>query len=168
MSLIRRRVHFVTEAIGFVLRYRALWDKIMGLLVVLLVPDRYEAFVKADSLKREFLKVVGPTLALDVVENSIAMVQEFDDDFRTAEAHGSGRLRKLIYTDTIDPEELHEQFLAYMLLAELWVAALADALAPDREKPLNPPAYLEDHADLVQALRAAVSRTLRPPLNPVR
>jgi hypothetical protein len=85
----------------------------------------------------------------------------------TAEAHGSGRLRKAIYSDSLDVGKLHDEFSEYMYLAELWAASIADTLVPDREQPPSRPVYERDHLEIVNALRTALSRTLRPSLRPV-
>jgi hypothetical protein len=94
---------------SYVLRYRALWDKIMGFLVLLLAPDQYDRFSSAKSRKKEFkniaLKIqdVPDTL----VEQISVFVTLFDDSFRTAEAHGTGTLRK--YSFLMEPIQENPQ-----------------------------------------------------------
>jgi hypothetical protein len=84
---------------SFVLRYRAIWDKLMGVVILLLEPDKYQKFVKSSSRKKKFVKILNerggqwPVYALHVSET----IKIFDERFRTAEAHGSGRLRKLTF-----------------------------------------------------------------------
>ena len=43
---------------SFVLRYRALWDKVMGLLILMDAPLHYDQFMKAGSRKKEFIKIM--------------------------------------------------------------------------------------------------------------
>ncbi len=81
---------------SFVLRYRAIWDKIMGLLILMHSPNEYEKFMKASSRKKEFIKIAKlnkftQEFFLDDLEK---LLTDFDNKFRTAEAHGSGVLRK--------------------------------------------------------------------------
>lgn len=85
---------------SFVLRYRAIWDKIMGLLVLMHSPNEYEKFMKANSRKKEFIKIAksnefAQEIFLDELER---LLTSFDNKFRTAEAHGSGVLRKYSFS----------------------------------------------------------------------
>jgi len=84
---------------SFIFRYRAVWDKLMGFLILLISPEEYNAFIKADSRKGSFKKIAknhldsSPYLSeiIKIIDNDI---KQFDDDFRTPEAHYAGRLRK--------------------------------------------------------------------------
>ena len=51
----KMEIHRFTTA--YVLRYRALWDKLLGLMVLLFVPDEYEAFTNAKSKRLRFQKL---------------------------------------------------------------------------------------------------------------
>lgn len=42
---------------GYVLRYRALWDKLMGLMILIFAPQEYEAFINAKSKRARFQKL---------------------------------------------------------------------------------------------------------------
>lgn len=94
---IRMREH--RYATSFVFRYRALWDKLMGLLILLAEPTKYERYVSAKSRKAEFKKisVVSLTLSSELAEQISDILSTFDNDFRTPEAHGMGRLRKYTF-----------------------------------------------------------------------
>lgn len=83
------------HATGFVLRHRAAWDKIMGLLLLLTAPDKYEQFANAGSKKKAF-KRLAPSLGISEEQMSVIIsnLQTFDDRFRTSEAHGTGTIRK--------------------------------------------------------------------------
>ena len=93
------RLDLFGAATSFVLRYRAVWDKLMGVIVLLLEPDKYQKFVKSNSRKKNFVKILKerggqwPIYAQKVGE----IIEIFDSQFRTAEAHGSGKLRKLAF-----------------------------------------------------------------------
>ncbi|SDG06678.1 MULTISPECIES: hypothetical protein [unclassified Duganella] len=85
---------------AFIFRYRAMWDKLMGLLVLYFYPDRYDSFVSSQSRKKAFGKIwqdhhfVTPGFLADFAQRLTA----FDNTFRTPEAHGTGSLRKWSFT----------------------------------------------------------------------
>jgi len=85
---------------SYILRYRALWDKLMGFLVLLLAPTEYERFCKSKSKKNCFRKIAqGATHLSDEFVSSLEnMLLKFDNEFRTPEAHGTGVLRKYSFT----------------------------------------------------------------------
>ncbi|MBB5543352.1 hypothetical protein A8H39_10770 [Paraburkholderia fungorum] len=81
---------------AYVLRYRALWDKLMGLIVLTEAPAEYESFMGARSRKKDFRRIaekhqIANAEFLDSLEG---LITRFDNTFRTSEAHGTGRLRK--------------------------------------------------------------------------
>lgn len=86
-------------ASSFVFRYRALWDKLMGLLVMLAEPAKYERYVSAQSRKRDFKKICAASenIPNDLADQIFNVLTKFDNDFRTPEAHGTGRLRKFTF-----------------------------------------------------------------------
>jgi hypothetical protein len=90
----RMKAHQHTTA--FVLRYRAIWDKLMGILILNYSPDNYEAFRKADSRKGKFKKLAKeiPELGEDFAKNTFEYLEQFDQIFRTPEVHWTGSLRK--------------------------------------------------------------------------
>lgn len=81
---------------SFVLRYRALWDKVMGLLILMDAPLHYDQFMKAGSRKKEFIKIARSQKICEEVfiEQIVDLLTTFDNRFRTSEAHGTGVLRK--------------------------------------------------------------------------
>jgi hypothetical protein len=90
---------------SYVFRYRALGDKIMGLLVLMHAPDRYEAFLRARSRRASFEACTRDVSTIS--PGFVAIIQQllkgFDDEFRTAETHGTGRLRKWSFSmDSMD------------------------------------------------------------------
>ena len=111
---------------SFVLRYRALWDKVMGLLVLLLVPNDYEKFQKAKSRKKMFRKIaLGSGSIPDNYVTSIeSAIEDFDRIFRTAEAHGTGSLRKWTLTMEKFTENPQSQLFGYWNLINDTVVVL--------------------------------------------
>lgn len=85
---------------SFVLRYRALWDKIMGFLVLYFKPDEYDKFYKGPSRKKRFKKIAKeiPIITDGFINDIEEIITKFDNMFRTSEAHGSGVLRKWSFT----------------------------------------------------------------------
>jgi hypothetical protein len=91
---------------AFVLRFRAFLDKLMGFLVMLKKPDRYDEFVGSKSRRKSFAKLFNE-LSLDqgIFDSIVTAVDIIDTKFRTAEAHGSGVLRKLVFqVNALDSE----------------------------------------------------------------
>ncbi|MDO6814015.1 hypothetical protein [Tenacibaculum soleae] len=85
---------------NFIPKYRAIWDKIMGIMILMFKPESYEKYRKAKSRKKEFQK-----LALEIqqipnefAENIIKGITDFDNNFRTPEVHGTGKIRKWSFT----------------------------------------------------------------------
>lgn len=89
-------LHWHHALSGFILRYRSLWDKIMGCLVLMYQPRSYEKFLKADSRKKKFRRLASEFQAgaIDIVSIIDGQISRFDDIFRTPEAHGAGSIRK--------------------------------------------------------------------------
>ena len=81
-------------------RYRAIWDKIMGIFVLRYESGMYKKYCRADSRKAEFKKIFDNSQ--DVTQETALkitnQVQEFDDKFRTPEVHGAGSVRKWSFT----------------------------------------------------------------------
>ena len=85
---------------SFVLRYRALWDKLMGFFVLYYSPEQYDKFCKSKSRKKCFrtLSKDIPQLSDEFVQIVEGLLTKFDNKFRTPEAHGTGTLRKYSFT----------------------------------------------------------------------
>jgi hypothetical protein len=96
---------------SFVLRYRALWDKLMGLLILIYVPHQYERFIAAKSRKKKFkdISVQANTLDSKLADALLQLIERFDNEFRTPEAHGTGALRKwsFVVTELSQDRSLH-------------------------------------------------------------
>lgn len=110
---LRMKLHRHTSA--YIYRYRSLWDKIMGLLVLVLAHNEYEKFSKAQSKKKAFAKI-GKSYTLlpsKTVEDIQSILQKFDDKFRTGEVHGTGSLRKVSFI-WAEIEKSHQtEFIEY-------------------------------------------------------
>lgn len=91
---------------SYVLRYRAIWDKVMGFLILFYSPKDYETFTASKSKQRTFRKLSQNIVQItpEVVQQIGEVLTEFDNTFRTPEAHGTGALRKWTWL----MESLHE------------------------------------------------------------
>jgi len=96
---------------SLIFRYRALWDKIMGLYILIISPNAYETFISSKSKKFKFKKIMS-TVSLfpeKILSEIDTLLTDFDDKFRTAEAHVTGKLRK--YSLSMEPFHNNEQAL---------------------------------------------------------
>ncbi|MCI4566354.1 hypothetical protein [Lysobacter sp. CFH 32150] len=137
---------------SFVLRYRAIWEKIFGLLLLIYAPQMYEVFSGAKRKTSRFL-----TYAKDIKEipaNFCALSREvttrFDQTFRTPESHGTGSLRKWTLLMEAMDQNPQMQLIGYWNVLNESVRCLK--LAIDASSP-NP-------------LEAAVANYLRKPKQP--
>ena len=121
---------------AFALRCRAFWDKVMGVLFLLCEPGKYEAFVKTPRRKRFFARNAAewpdpPPHLLRFLEDPnfrgldpnprfpkiLERVMEHLDGIRTAEAHGTGTLRKSTLGTVPIDESGHAQLVAHYNIA---------------------------------------------------
>jgi len=94
---------------SFVLKYRAMWDKIMGFLILTIVPEAYENYMQAKSRKKRFKDIFSKldSGAAWFAEEIHTKITSFDDKYRTAEAHGTGVIRKYAFEmDSLDESPL--------------------------------------------------------------
>ena len=94
--LFKKKMKMLHENIDLVMRYRAFYDKFMGVLVLAFCPDEYDSFVKADSRKKEFGKKMTDHLDPCEIKSLNASISHLDDTFRTPEVHQTGRMRKWV------------------------------------------------------------------------
>ncbi|HKI87756.1 MAG TPA: hypothetical protein VKA38_01930 [Draconibacterium sp.] len=82
----------------YVTRYRALMDKLMGLLVILFAPKDYEKYRRARSRKNKFKNIFKETdLPINInIEALFNFLEKFDSKYRTPEVHSTGSLRKSV------------------------------------------------------------------------
>ncbi|WP_305838165.1 hypothetical protein [Photobacterium leiognathi] len=85
---------------SYVFRYRAIWDKIMGLSVLLQVPDEYDSYHSSKSKKKAFRKRAEKMAVVPAgdIKDFEGLLTEFDKTFRTPEAHGTGSIWKYNFT----------------------------------------------------------------------
>ncbi len=92
------RITFLNHANSFVLRCRAYWDKLMGLLVLVFKSDRYKQFEKAESRKETFQSIANSFLTPESIRSLMDLL-ELLNRHRTPEAHATGCLRNWTLKD---------------------------------------------------------------------
>lgn len=114
LFLIKLEVH--RNEANYIVRYRAVWDKIMGILLLLQSEDLYEKYNSSKSRKKAFKKLsINSTLYdNEFVEYVETHVTYFDDNLRTGEIHRFGSLRKYFSLKNPHKEE------AYLKLRSSW------------------------------------------------
>lgn len=110
-ALFARRMHLYHAASNCVLRTRAIWDKVMGVLILLLSPSEYEPWLKKEKRKKAFCELTKNWAEYGerMTERIQRIVSALDGEFRTAEAHGMGRLRKWAFATQIGEDDPFEE-----------------------------------------------------------
>lgn len=104
-ELFVERLELLESNTSYILRYRAVLDKIMAVLVLLTAPSEYEDFMGARSRRRSFLKVAERCqMSTKLVEHVVKTIDAFDSKYRTAEAHGTGSARFWTFIDEEDDD----------------------------------------------------------------
>ena len=83
----------------FIFRYRAMWDKVMAVIVLLFNGKEFQRFEKSKSKKKAFRKILADVKAVpkNTVDYIMSTTEDFDSQYRTKESHGSGSTRKWSY-----------------------------------------------------------------------
>lgn len=99
----RMRLQFYANAC--VMACRAIWDKLMGAIVLIeLGVTSYEQFISSSSKKKYFRKHIqdldGDKFPRETLEEFLEVIAKLDNTFRTQEAHGSGgNIRNAAFSD---------------------------------------------------------------------
>lgn len=95
-DLFNKRFEIHRHNANYIPRYRAIWDKVMGILLLIESEEKYNKYNSSKSRKKSFLNLTKDTPFFEkgFVENILKHIQEFDDTFRTSEIHRFGSLRK--------------------------------------------------------------------------
>lgn len=122
---------------SFVYRYRSAFDKIMGIFIFLSEDnDKYEQYNSSKSRLKEFKKIIGKNKFLDTetLDHFIQHIQKFDEQFRTSEIHGNGRLRK--WTFLMEPIHKNPQveLIGYWNYINLFLQKINNFILKSEEK----------------------------------
>lgn len=97
-ALFNKKMKMLHHNIDLAVRYRAFYDKLMGLIVMLLNPPRYEDYNKANSRKKLFPSLVKGILDDDSLATLLEQVTYLDENYRTSEVHQTGSMRTWVLT----------------------------------------------------------------------
>jgi hypothetical protein len=80
---------------SYILRYRALWANVMRFVILFFAPHRYDELANAKSQRRTFSNIATHAIVPpEFLQTIDSLLSDFDDRFRSPEAHGTGSLRK--------------------------------------------------------------------------
>lgn len=96
--LFNKKIKMLHHNIDLAIRYRAFYDKIMGLTIMLLNPSRYKDFNNAKSRKKIFPNLVKGYINEESISALIEQVTYLDDHYRTPEVHKTGSMRTWVLT----------------------------------------------------------------------
>lgn len=84
----------------YIFRYRAIWDKVMAIVVLLCAPEEFQRFAGSQSKKKAFRKIAKSTGRIpdNFLDHILETTTAFDEKYRTEEAHGSGSARKFSFS----------------------------------------------------------------------
>ncbi len=101
---------------NYIPRYRAFWDKLMGVFILINSEKDYETYNSSKSRKKSFKNLATGISFLDkeFTQQILEHIQKFDDYFRTGELHRFGSLRKYSFQE--NPFETKE----YIFLRSSW------------------------------------------------
>lgn len=95
-NLFKEKMDLLHSNIDMAIRFRTFYDKLMGVLVLLFCPERYKKFGSSGSRKADFKKLMRDYIDSESLESLFAIISSLDDNFRTAEVHQAGRMRKWV------------------------------------------------------------------------
>lgn len=95
-NIFKEKIALLHDNIDMAIRFRTFYDKFMGVLVLLLSPEKYRSYLKANSRKEFFLKNMCEYLDSKSIGSIFATISCLDNRYRTAEVHQTGRMRKWV------------------------------------------------------------------------
>lgn len=85
--------------IDMIVRCRAIYDKFMGVIVLMTCPEKYDIFLGEDSRKSAFKKYMSNTLSEAFLKDLETEIRGIDESYRTAEVHQAGSMRTWVFLD---------------------------------------------------------------------
>lgn len=95
-NLFKEKMDLLHSNIDMAIRFRTFYEKLMGVLVLLFCPERYKKFGSSGSRKADFKKLMQDQIDPESLDSLFAIISSLDDNFRTAEVHQAGRMRKWV------------------------------------------------------------------------
>lgn len=100
-ALFNKKIKMLHHNIDLAIRYRAFYDKFMGIVIMLLNPSQYDNFLtksKKESSKAKFKKMTKDLLDDESIDTLIKQVTYLDENYRTPEVHQTGSMRTWVLT----------------------------------------------------------------------
>lgn len=97
-ALFNKKMKMLHHNIDLAIRYRAFYDKFMGVTVMLQNPSKYEEYNKAKSRKKIFPSLVKGFIDDESISTLIEQVTYLDENYRTPEVHQTGSMRTWVLT----------------------------------------------------------------------
>lgn len=100
-SLFSKKMKMLHHNIDLAIRYRAFYDKFMGIVIMLKNPLQYSYFIDKDrkkSTKTKFKEIINGYVEDEFVSTLIEQVTYLDDIYRTPEVHKTGSMRTWVLT----------------------------------------------------------------------
>lgn len=100
-ALFNKKIKMLHHNIDLAIRYRAFYDKFMGIVIMLLNPSQYDKFLiksKKESSKAKFKKMTKGLLDDESIDTLIKQVTYLDENYRTPEVHQTGSMRTWVLT----------------------------------------------------------------------
>lgn len=132
-SLFYKRFEIHRHHSNYIPRYRAIWDKIMGILLLIHSEEIYNKYNAAKSRKKAFKNLSSEVKFLEknFADNIFEHLVKFDDNFRTPEVHRFGSLRKYSFLKSPHEEEEYKEFLSswnYLILILIEIDKVIEAI----------------------------------------
>lgn len=100
-ALFNKKMIMLHHNIDLAIRYRAFYDKFMGIVIMLKNPSMYGYFINKDrktSTKTKFKEIINGYVEDEFVSALIEQVTYLDDKYRTPEVHKTGSMRTWVLT----------------------------------------------------------------------
>lgn len=100
-ALFNKKIKMLHHNIDLAIRYRAFYDKFMGIVIMLQNPSQYDKFLtksKKESSKAKFKKMTKGLLDDVSIDTLIKQVTYLDENYRTPEVHQTGSMRTWVLT----------------------------------------------------------------------
>ncbi|MDO4971297.1 MAG: hypothetical protein Q4E41_04285 [Bacteroidales bacterium] len=137
-SLFNKKMKMLHHNIDLAVRYRAFYDKFMGLNIMLLNPSKYEDYNNTiRGRKNKFQSLVKGLLDDKSISSLIEQVTYLDNNYRTPEVHKTGSMRTWVLTS----QDLFLDKQLNLMNYFNWVLGYADwvdtVIADNKEKSLR-------------------------------
>lgn len=138
-ALFYKKIKMLHHNIDLAIRYRAFYDKFMGIVIMLLTPSQYDKFLaksKKESSKAKFKKMTKGLLDDESISTLIKQVTYLDENYRTPEVHQTGSMRTWVLTSQdlfLDKQLNLMNYFNWVLRYADWI----DAIIADNEDSTN-------------------------------